>query len=976
MSNIDHYSFSSCKSLFTLRALGVPHQQKVFVKNPTASTVRFDAISGSTIHFHCSFPEHKVIFRTRSRIHFKLRGIGSGNPYRLRPLVGARVPLNGTFVSAVRLYNPHSTTLHVKEMYTSGGDVHLELPDTAPDKVHDSSLWEIAPYQTKVIMNAKVLAARERNATAYIKIKTALKKRRNVTGSEGMIRIMEEKSEDTLIVPVEVLIKRGLFSTSDILDFGLVRIGERSGQLMLEVVSTLEKGLEIESLYVAEKGTDDPSGIYMEFASKPPIAVKCGARQQPGLPFVVYEITAFSAKGKITAESRSGNYNISVPYVLNCVKKLSHFVTLKNTLPFGVTVWNVTVDDRVTLLPGESRPAFWLRYLKKQPDGFTAYVTLRTNVTTFHVPLSVHNVYFTLNTHSAAIISFVYPRITFQLYSTFKRNMHVLRISTLSRDPRMHFEVLDGDQTPILKSNQVSYLGRAQFRPNATCGENNCYLGINLNSGEGQWFTYGMKLPQNLAEIDTYLYKRLRKRWFAMRAQGRHIINETIIVDTNEHIPIPVTGELIWPRLLTRSVVHFPLTAVGNFTIMNLTLQNPASTSVVVQLLPLVIYPDADNLVEFFRDNLDSPLTEPIEMNETLMFSLRDTELFTLKSDSPVPMLREQLQEICRELRFTLSMLLRPGMKVRIRVGFLPNDYTLRSSLLLIRNNLTVIEPVVLYGKGSRVDMQVDGQSARSGKPLTFEILKHHLADCHNPKRLVHKLNTTLTVKRSFTVVNTGEVTFTVVNMSINYIPCENRGFRILNCHPFRLAPNETYILDIAYTPDFLMTWNEAALQFFMHMNSTSWMFLLGASIPFDMLAKCHSALPRPNVEWLIYYFSCNFSRGTLCLCFLASVCVWAWSYLEGERAVEEAIRQQYAQAPKVFDLNAVEANVKAKNDNPEIPRQQYTLTYSDDANFFSKLFWEAAQGVLWLFSKFWWFHRVKVSFLILLIVPLHAVFI
>lgn len=79
---------------------------------------------------------------------------------------------------------------------------------------------------------------------------------------------------------------------------------------------------------------------------------------------------------------------------------------------------------------------------------------------------------------------------------------------------------------------------------------------------------------------------------------------------------------------------------------MNLTLQNPASTSVVVQLLPLVIYPDADNLVEFFRDNLDSPLTEPIEMNETLMFSLRDTELFTLKSDSPVPMLREQLQEI------------------------------------------------------------------------------------------------------------------------------------------------------------------------------------------------------------------------------------------------------------------------------------------------------------------------------------------
>lgn len=63
---------------------------------------------------------------------------------------------------------------------------------------------------------------------------------------------------------------------------------------------------------------------------------------------------------------------------------------------------------------------------------------------------------------------------------------------------------------------------------------------------------------------------------------------------------------------------------------------------------------------------------------------------------------------------------------------------------------------------------------------------------------LTHKLFTTLTVKRSFTVVNSGEVAFTIVNISINNVACENRGFRILNCHPFRLKPNETHILDVA----------------------------------------------------------------------------------------------------------------------------------------------------------------------------------
>lgn len=144
-------------------------------------------------------------------------------------------------------------------------------------------------------------------------------------------------------------------------------------------------------------------------------------------------------------------------------------------------------------------------------------------------------------------------------------------------------------------------------------------------------------------------------------------------------------------------------------------------------------------------------------------------------------------------------MLLQPGMKTRIRIGFLPSDYKLRSSLLLIRNNLTGIEPVVLYGQGAQIRMEVDNKTVRSNDALLFEILPSHLSDCRNPKRLLNKLPTTLTVKRSFTVKNTGEVTFLVINISINNMPCENRGFRILNCEPFRLEPNETFILDIAF---------------------------------------------------------------------------------------------------------------------------------------------------------------------------------
>ncbi|VDM37502.1 unnamed protein product [Toxocara canis] len=1155
--------FSPKELNFGEQSMGVPHQEKVRVHNPTASTVRFDAISGSTVHFHCSFPEHKtvnpgeattfdVVFLPRQEGHidnvlfvhsslgtftYTVRGRGASNPYRIRPFVGARMPLNGTFVSPVQVHNPHSSTLRITEMYTSGGDLHLELPDVAPDTSHHSSLWEIAPYQTKTVMNAKMLAAKERNANAYIKIKTDLKKRKATADRESE-EDLEEQSEETLIVPLEVEItrKRGIFATVDLLDFGLMRWGEKSQQLTLEIVSTLEKGIDIESLYV-ERG-EEPNGIYMEFASKPPISIKCGARQQPGAPKAIAKVTFDSKllkpqaggaklmryKGRIIADSRGGNYNVSVPYVATVYTgsleqsadetafhsqlepPVSHGVSLTNNLPFGVAIWNISLGANarksfvakllsrvVTLGPGESRPVFWLKYAAKEEDDFASHCTLHTNVTTFSVPIVIFNgklrvtlysidqtqfdfglmdagdsrsiqfaitnenpvavkvkqlrnalpsmtsltllgieagnqivlastkernwshvwqqgMDFTLPGRSVAVFKYTltapadrsvlrdafvietdFERMTFpvkysldegtvisvperlsfprafpgkmssqvlQMYSTFKRDMHVLRMSTLSHDPRIFFESFPADNPPVLKAGQLSNLGRVLYMPGATCIDD-CYVGMPLHTADGQWFTYGVKLPQNLAEIDSYLYKRLRRKWLAIKAEKRYLVNATVIVDTEEvkHVAVPVQGQLVWPRLLTRSVVHFPLTAVGNFTIVNLTLTNPSSLPVVVQLLPLVIYPDAESLVEFFRDELEAPLTDPIEMNETLMFSLRDTELFTLKPDSPVPKLREQLERVLgiQIPKFTLSMMLQPGMKVRIRVGFLPSDYILRSSLLLIRNNLTVMEPVVLYGRGAHMDMQVEGRAARTKDPLMFEIQPHHLSDCHNPKRLTHKLFTTLTVKRSFTVLNSGEVPFTVVNMSLNNIPCENRGFKILNCHPFTLAPNQTHIIDIAYTPDFLMSWNEAALQFYMHMNGTSWLFPLGASVPRHLLAKCHAALPRPPFESLMYY-SCV-SALVFCL-----VCVVACAYLEGDRTVTCAIRQQYSQSRRVFDLNALDPNgpgrqvipgTSTAGETKHSPRR-HVLHYAEDANIVVRSFWQTANGVLWLFSFIW----------------------
>ncbi|VBB31847.1 unnamed protein product [Acanthocheilonema viteae] len=1154
---------------FDEQSMGMAKQQEVRIYNPTASTVRFDAISGSTVNFHCSFPEHKtvnpgesttfsVVFLPRQEgfienvliIHsslgsftYSVKGKGKESAYRIRPLVGAKIPVNGTLVSPVQLHNPHPTTLRVTEVYTSDGDLHLELPDVAPETQHSASLWDIAPYETKTVMNAKLFGARERNSSAYIKIKTNRKRRKvidkQLSRNSLQTNISVEHIEDTLIVPVEVEItkKRGLYSAVDLLDFGLIRSGDKSSTLMLEIISTLEKGIEIESLYL--ENSEKPNGIYMEFASKPPVSVKCGARQQPGaskaIAKIIFDTKLLRAneerpklvryKGRIVASSRGGTYNITIPYTAqvyygsikpkveetafhNLLKPpVSRSIPLTNDLPFGIAVWKITLDAKaqrffkanlisnvVAIAAGETKPVIYLQYIRKEEEGFTTFFNVHTNVTTFQIPLvifsgklkivlhSLHQKEFNfglidvgdtrsiqfsiINENPVAIIvknlrralpsittlsllsvkaeqsltlnltnhkqselseayregedflllgsSFAVFRYTLRapsdravlydtfvietdfeyssfpvtytvgqgtiiavpeelifpdafpgrisshslkVFSTFEEDMRVMRISSLFGDRKIFFE-RTSTNTPVIRNKALSDLGRVHVIPSANCTDD-CYVGMPLHTADGQWFTYGVKLPQNLAEIDYYLYSRLRRRFLALQAEGKNYMNETIVIDTDKvkHLEVPLTAELVWPKLLTRSVVHFPLTAVGNFTIVNLTLTNPSSLPVVVQLLPLVIYPDADTLIDFFGSELDSPLTQPIEMNETLMFSLRDTELFTLKPDSPVPKLREELESVLGIPipKFTLSMLLQPGMKVRVRVGFLPSDYVLRSSLLLIRNNLTALEPVVLYGRGARMDMQVEGRAARTRDPLAFEIQPHHLSDCHNPKRLTHKLFTTLTVKRSFTVMNTGEVVFTVVNMSISNVPCENRGFRILNCHPFRLKPNETHILDIAYTPDFLMSWNEAALQFYMHMNGTSWLFPMGASVPRHMLAKCHAALPRPPFESFMYYS--GISALILCL-----ICIVACAYLEADRTITCGIRQQFGQTRRFLDLNTIDMRrtrdrgfsslSKFKSSAP----RRHVLHYSEDSNLLIRSFWQTANSVLWLFSFVWQF--------------------
>ncbi|KAI6240905.1 hypothetical protein M3Y99_00399100 [Aphelenchoides fujianensis] len=861
------------KLVFEESSLGLPKRAVVSLFNPNEEPILINAISSKTLDFYFSFPENKLIKplgKSRFVVTYLPRKEGAAEAkLTLHTSAGvveyeARLPVNGTFEFPIVLHNPHADKLRLINAFSSDSEL------TLVHRKHDNVQLELAPFETVDFAQAIAVGATERNATVFVVLK--------LDAIPFSARLPKRRVVLIMAVDLEVTSQPGLFSTVDVLDFGLIKYGERSQRLVFRTYSTVEKGLEIDSVYV-DRTSHQSNGVYLQFASKPPISVKSRTKNQPGVPVPISNIeidTAYLSlnhskkmhlvEGQIVAESRGGNFNATVRFqatvflgdILSSTKDavfhhslrppIRRSISVQNNYPFGLAVWNVsmleskkryfevsTIRPVVEIAAGKSSPIITS---KRAPVNFTVSCFVHTNVTTFEIPFLIfrgdikvtinslendnskfdfglvkpnteRQMFFTVtNPNLVAIVlrglsdpheslakiepigteygngtmlsdlnrafkphnwtpalpivyglanstlSFVDQQLhlgdsapgkvstkEIRVFNSFKKDLKVLRVSKLTTDKRFFFNLkTKGDLW--LKSGAVTTLGNLSFAPGLTCGAS-CYVGLPLHTDGGQWFKHGLKLPPDLPDIDSHLYDRLRRRFNALESKT---IRTSVIVDTDEvkSLEIGVQTELTWPRLLNHPVVHFPLTAVGNFTILNLTLHNPSVHPVVVQLLPLVVYPGAKGTAG-----------APVEMNETLMFSLRDTELFTLKPGSPVPRLREQLEDVVGGSvpRFTLSMLLQPGMSTRVRVGFLPTDYTLRSSLLLIRNNLTAIEPVVMYGKGAH---------------------------------------------RTFVVKNTGEVNFSIVNVSISGSNCEDRGFRVLNCQPFSLGPNETHSLEIA----------------------------------------------------------------------------------------------------------------------------------------------------------------------------------
>ncbi|XP_033369399.1 transmembrane protein 131-like isoform X5 [Parus major] len=192
-----------------------------------------------------------------------------------------------------------------------------------------------------------------------------------------------------------------------------------------------------------------------------------------------------------------------------------------------------------------------------------------------------------------------------------------------------------------------------------------------------------------------------------------------------------------------------------------------------------------------------------------------------------------------------LWLSLQPLETRKVGVIFTPLDYKRVASLILIRNNLTVLDVVNVEGFGAKELLKVGGRLPGAGGSLRFKVPEATLMDCRRQRKDSKQI---LSITKNFKVENIGPLPITISSMKINGYSCQGYGFEVLDCQEFFLAQNSSREISIVFTPDFTSSWVIRELTL-VTAADLEFHFTLNVTLPHHLLPLCADVVPGPSWE-------------------------------------------------------------------------------------------------------------------------------
>jgi hypothetical protein len=441
-----------------------------------------------------------------------------------------------------------------------------------------------------------------------------------------------------------------------------------------------------------------------------------------------------------------------------------------------------------------------------------------------------------------------------QAYSTFMKKMYVEGIAVDMDGISYEFAVSKPNELPIILPNIDTNVGKLFFNPKETLcrRRSTCYTGFDiLGRPFGEIW---MRSLENFTEYSKWDNERLRAQLNSFMEVKQSIKQMQFRLSTSQirRYEFNASISFVWPRLL-KANIDFDFVQINKLETRYIDIFNPS---------------DQPLFVHFVMHNV----SQHGEKLTILPEAMRDCHNCVLSIDNPFAINTSNGHQILIEE-------IKPRQVFKLGINFFTEVPGTYSTLIYLRNNLTVVEGGWITARAVVPQFKFGNRKPGNATPLTFEINEKHLKLCEKKTTA----NVLISSKRTFTAKNYGEVPLTIFGMRVEGDLCMGYGFKVLNCEPFMLQPNESRKIEIGFSPDFTLSRVVRTLNFDTSIGSSVNFTLIG-SVASPALEVCSQNIQRP--EW-----EADFKSKVLIVLCIALALVLLSSVMDSDKILKEHVR-------------------------------------------------------------------------------------